>query len=348
MKINNIIKEKRISKNLTQEQIATQLGVSTPAVNKWEKGISFPDITLLPPLARLLDTDLNTLLSFKDDLTDQEIALFLNELSELSNKHNFKDIYNKAIDKIHEFPNSYMLIYSVATLLDGILVLNNKTNPDEYKKKIESLYEQVLCSEDINLKSQAQAMLISKYINRNEYDKAELLLQDIPVKNYIDKKRIQAKLYIASNKLEEAALIEEEKLLSSVQEIQSILFSLLSIAIKDNRLDDAKYIADVSKKSVEIFDMWEYSKYVAHFQLYTETKDRLKTLKILLPMLKSMTKKWDINQSSLYRHIKTKQQDPNFASKLQKEILESIHNDDSISFLKDDPELEKITQQFVK
>lgn len=348
MKINNIIKEKRISKNLTQEQIATQLGVSTPAVNKWEKGISFPDITLLPPLARLLDTDLNTLLSFKDDLTDQEIALFLNELSELSNKHNFKDIYNKAIDKIHEFPNSYMLIYSVATLLDGILGLNNKTNPDEYKKKIESLYEQVLCSEDINLKSQAQAMLISKYINRNEYDKAELLLQDIPDKNFIDKKRIQAKLYIASNKLEEAALIEEEKLLSSVQEIQSILFSLLSIAIKDNRLDDAKYIADVSKKSVEIFDMWEYSKYVAHFQLYTETKDRLKTFKILLPMLKSMTKKWDINQSSLYRHIKTKQQDPNFASKLQKEILESIHNDDSISFLKDDPELEKVTQQFIK
>lgn len=348
MKISNIIREKRISKNLTQEQIAIHLGISTPAVNKWEKGISFPDITLLPPLARLLDTDLNTLLSFKDDLTNQEIALFLNELSESSNKNNFKEIYDKAINKIREFPNSYTLIYSVAALLDGTLLLNNKVNLEEYKDKIEALYEQVLCSDDINLKSQAQAMLISKYINRNEYDKAELLLQDIPDKNYVDKRRIQAKLYIANNKLEDAALIEEEKLLASVQEVQSILFSLMTIAIKDNRLKDAHYIADVSKKSVEIFDMWEYSKYIAHFQLYTETKDRLKTLKTLLPMLKSITKKWDINQSSLYLHIKTKQQDPNFASKLQKDIIKSIHNDESTSFLKDDPELEEITQQFIK
>ena len=57
MKMHEIIKKRRLEKNLTQEQIAQFLGVSTPAVNKWEKGTSFPDITLLPPLARLLDTD---------------------------------------------------------------------------------------------------------------------------------------------------------------------------------------------------------------------------------------------------------------------------------------------------
>ncbi len=76
MKINEIIKERRILKNLTQEQIANYLGVTAPAVNKWEKGASYPDITLLPALARLLDTDLNTLLSFQDDLSENEIALF--------------------------------------------------------------------------------------------------------------------------------------------------------------------------------------------------------------------------------------------------------------------------------
>lgn len=71
MKMHEIIKKRRLEKNLTQEQIAQFLGVSTPAVNKWEKGTSFPDITLLPPLARLLDTDLNTLLSFQEDLSEQ-------------------------------------------------------------------------------------------------------------------------------------------------------------------------------------------------------------------------------------------------------------------------------------
>ncbi|MDB1939526.1 helix-turn-helix domain-containing protein [Clostridium tertium] len=64
MKINEIIKERRIDQGLTQEQVAEALGVSTPAVNKWEKGISYPDITILPALARLLRVDLNTFFAF--------------------------------------------------------------------------------------------------------------------------------------------------------------------------------------------------------------------------------------------------------------------------------------------
>ena len=40
MPINTIIREKRKELGLTQERIAEYLGVSTPAVNKWEKGVS--------------------------------------------------------------------------------------------------------------------------------------------------------------------------------------------------------------------------------------------------------------------------------------------------------------------
>ena len=75
MKINQIIRQKRKELSLTQEQIAEFLGVSTPAVNKWEKGSTYPDITLLPALARLLKVDLNTLMSFNDDLTDRSFSL---------------------------------------------------------------------------------------------------------------------------------------------------------------------------------------------------------------------------------------------------------------------------------
>lgn len=55
MKINEIIKTKRIEKGLTQEQVANILNISTPAVNKWESGISHPDITLLPALDDYLE-----------------------------------------------------------------------------------------------------------------------------------------------------------------------------------------------------------------------------------------------------------------------------------------------------
>ena len=42
MKINEMIRELRIKKGFTQEQLASLLGVSAPAVNKWEKAASYP------------------------------------------------------------------------------------------------------------------------------------------------------------------------------------------------------------------------------------------------------------------------------------------------------------------
>ena len=88
MKINEIIKKKRITLGMTQEQVADYLGVSTPAVNKWEKGGCCPDITILPALARLLKADLNTLLSFNDDLSEKEIGDFLLDTKRLCFKTN--------------------------------------------------------------------------------------------------------------------------------------------------------------------------------------------------------------------------------------------------------------------
>ena len=82
MKIHDVIRARRQALGLTQEGLAGQLGVSAPAVNKWEKGLNYPDITLLPSLARTLGVDLNTLLSFQEDLTQEEIGLFLNRVYE--------------------------------------------------------------------------------------------------------------------------------------------------------------------------------------------------------------------------------------------------------------------------
>jgi tellurite methyltransferase len=45
------IKVLRAQHGLTQEQLANRLNVSAPAVSKWERGESFPDVTLIPALA---------------------------------------------------------------------------------------------------------------------------------------------------------------------------------------------------------------------------------------------------------------------------------------------------------
>ena len=75
MDIGVVIKKYRKEAGMTQEEMANRLGVTTPAVNKWENSNSKPDIELLAPIARLLDISLDTLLSFHEKLSDTEIVI---------------------------------------------------------------------------------------------------------------------------------------------------------------------------------------------------------------------------------------------------------------------------------
>lgn len=47
------LKKLRLAKNLTQEQAAEKLGVSTQSVSRWECGTTMPDVAVLPKIARL-------------------------------------------------------------------------------------------------------------------------------------------------------------------------------------------------------------------------------------------------------------------------------------------------------
>ena len=47
------LRKLRLEKKLTQEQVAEKLGVSAQAVSRWETSVTFPDIMLLPEIARI-------------------------------------------------------------------------------------------------------------------------------------------------------------------------------------------------------------------------------------------------------------------------------------------------------
>lgn len=194
MKINQIIREKRKELSLTQEQIAEVLGVSTPAVNRWEKGSTYPDITLLPALARLLRTDLNTLMSFNDDLTDIEIENFVNEVDKTIQEQNYETGFQKAIDKIHEYPTCDKLIYSVILYLEGTLFLYNVSEREHYRETFETFYKRLSASEVLEIKDTAVSMLISYARNRGEFSKAEELINTLQFSS-IDKEQQLAVLY---------------------------------------------------------------------------------------------------------------------------------------------------------
>lgn len=61
IKINEVIRNKRRSMNISQEVLAERLGVTVQAVSKWETGLSYPDITMLPRLAEYFEMSLDGL-----------------------------------------------------------------------------------------------------------------------------------------------------------------------------------------------------------------------------------------------------------------------------------------------
>lgn len=88
MKMNEVIRKYRKERGLTQEQVAGYLGVSTPAVNKWESGSSYPDLTLIPALARLAGRFKHRC-CFQENLSEQEIAAFANQVYETMHQQGF-------------------------------------------------------------------------------------------------------------------------------------------------------------------------------------------------------------------------------------------------------------------
>ena len=58
------IKRLRREKGITQEQLAEAMNVSCAAVSKWERGETFPDVTLLQPLAFYFGVSLDSLMGY--------------------------------------------------------------------------------------------------------------------------------------------------------------------------------------------------------------------------------------------------------------------------------------------
>ncbi|MCC3869924.1 helix-turn-helix domain-containing protein [Terrisporobacter mayombei] len=64
LEIGQVIYKLRKEKNITQEALAKTVGVSVAAVSKWESNNSYPDIALLPSIARFFNTSIDKLLNY--------------------------------------------------------------------------------------------------------------------------------------------------------------------------------------------------------------------------------------------------------------------------------------------
>ena len=67
-KFGSYIKESRIKKNYTQQELADLLFVDVTTVSKWERGVSYPDITIIPDICKVLEISEHELIESSHDL----------------------------------------------------------------------------------------------------------------------------------------------------------------------------------------------------------------------------------------------------------------------------------------
>lgn len=222
MVISQIIREKRKQLGLTQENVAEYLGVSTPAVSKWENGTTYPDIMLLPALARLLKTDLNTLMSFNEEMSEIEINNVVLKVQSLIQEDGFEKGFQFALDQVRAFPTCENLIYSLGVFLQPSLGLQSVENQNKYREELAKLYFRVRNSENIEIKKEANSFLFYLHCEKEEYDKAAALLRDYPA----DTKLMTAYLHQQKKEYEPACVLLERRMLEIGVELESIFIAV--------------------------------------------------------------------------------------------------------------------------
>ncbi len=86
--IGRYIAEKRRIKNLTQAQLAEQLGISDKTVSKWECGRSMPDYALIQSLCETLDISVSELIEGKEaSLHERQLMELLRRIQELERQN---------------------------------------------------------------------------------------------------------------------------------------------------------------------------------------------------------------------------------------------------------------------
>lgn len=142
--IGAIIQLKRKEAGLTQAQLADLLGVTAPAVNRWEKNLSFPDATLLAPLARCLKTDLNDLFSFYDSLSDKERELAIEKATRMLLEPDDEKVLAYIEDVLRQNRSDGKLHFGMAKTLYGAHLLKKAYAPTIYLDRIIRYFERAL------------------------------------------------------------------------------------------------------------------------------------------------------------------------------------------------------------
>lgn len=342
MRIGEVIRKYRKEAGFTQEEMANRLGVTTPAVNKWEKGNSSPDIELLAPIARLLHISLDTLMSFQEELTKTEISDIIKKLDSIMEAENFEHAYQFALEKAREYPNCNSLIWQIAVILDARRMTGECEDYEKYDKQINAWYEMALNDENEEIKHCAADSLFGLYLRKKEYAKAESYLQFFS--NYDPMKKIyQGRLYKEQGNEEAAYKMFENVLYSGYQTMNFAISMMKVMAIEKKDISKARYFAEKESALAGVFEMGKYHECSPMLDVVCAEKNIAETYDVVNQLLKSVDSIGDFRKSKLYEHMNFSEPNEAFIEDLKQKLLEGFRDEEDFEYMKGNADWEGIT-----
>jgi len=325
MQIGEVIRKYRKEKNMTQEEMAKRLGVSTPAVNKWENGNSMPDIALLAPIARLLEISLDTLLSYQESLSSEEINDRIQRLNELLKNDSYEKAFQWAEHELKMYPNAEMLRWQMAVVLDAHRLMKVVPDSEKYDAAILRWYQIVLESQDEMIRNGAADSLFGYYYRKEDYEKAEEYLKYLTEQNP-ERKRKQAAVYAKTGRRQKAYKSYEELLFSGYQMISMVLNGIYILALEDGNIDKARKMVEKQSELARLFEMGKYHEISCWLELAILEQDEEWVQKLQKEMLDSIDEITKFTKSSLYEHMSFKEASSDFLKEMKNNLTESFEN----------------------
>ena len=129
------IKRMRRERDLTQEEMATHLGISFQSISKWERGDGYPDITMLPALANYFGISIDELLGMSKIEKNNQYC----DINRIWDENNKKGLHQENValmrHSLKTFPNNSLLLVQLSTSLEKL----DGTNEEKLQHLRESI-----------------------------------------------------------------------------------------------------------------------------------------------------------------------------------------------------------------
>lgn len=165
------LKKFRILNDLTQEDVAEYLHITAQSVSKWERGESYPDITLLPALANILETSIDLLLGMDAIRAEETLCNIHRKAVGYQHSGDYAAAEKTYRDALLLYPNKPEMVLGLASAL----ALKGDT-----AEAIDLIERGLPVSANEKQRSTMRAALCFLYLKAGHADKADLLASQLP------------------------------------------------------------------------------------------------------------------------------------------------------------------------